>query len=53
MDEVIASKSFVNTIVFWSFVVKQAHYLRNDDRIAAMPRSYFHPPGAQQVPSNV
>ena len=46
MDELIADKSSYITFNINTSLSGQLYYPCNDNRIAAMPRSYFHPPGA-------
>ncbi len=45
MDEVISAKSFYAAAASLSFPATQTYFLYNDNRICAMPRAYFHPPG--------
>ena len=46
MDEVISSRSYFISLNILHCSAKQVYHFYNDSRTAAMPRSFFHPPGA-------
>ena len=45
MDEVITVQSFSKLATSLQIATAPVYFLHNDNRMCAMPRSYFHPPG--------